>query len=440
MWYPGKKFVIFGIAALLAGSMSLSACGSDTSEQSRSATSDQELLVWGWSGSPGADVMSDVIEAFESANPGVNVTYNEIANTEYANAATLGLTSKQDMDVLTVFPNEWAPDNQDFLLPVEEWVNGSELLEAYEDGPFNQAMSLFPDGVLRAVPGYSSGGAVAFYNVDLLEKAGFSEPPKTWKEMAELNEGMAKIAPDVMTTVIPSDEWFQSDVLQTLAGQYDPDFWNKLVYEDGDWNTPAVVQAMTLYQKLFEDGVLDKGTLDISFADAKSLFATGQAAIFYTGIFDAGMLLESNREANGIEIDDVGMMAVPAEDPETVGVRAFLDTSYGIAEHSKNKDLAAKFIEFLTVGDGVDVWSARLAGIPANKGWELPEGTLSSPAAEESMKLIQELLANPHSDRYVLSNFEYQTASYFLEVAAGNMTPEEAAKAGQADWDSGRYN
>lgn len=80
--------VAFGAGASLA----LTACGSSGSSAEGIALDDEQTInVWGWSGAPGAETMADVIAAFEDQHPNITVDYNEVANTDYANQATLGL-------------------------------------------------------------------------------------------------------------------------------------------------------------------------------------------------------------------------------------------------------------------------------------------------------------------------------------------------------------
>ena len=431
----GRFFVgaLAGVSAL-----ALAGCAGGSSDTALSEK--QTIQVWGWSGAPGEATMDAVIDAYEAENPNITVEYNEITNTDYANKATLALSSKQPIDVVGVFPNDWAGDNEDFLLPVDQWPGDGSPLDGLSENAVEQTENLYSDGEARSVPMYSNGSVLGFYNPDLLARAGFSEPPATWAEMEQFATALKAVSPDILPAIVPNDTWLQGDFLLTLAGNTDPEFWNDLRYHDGDWNTPATVEAFTQYRSLFEKGILDASTLDVPYADAMAAFTTGEAAIVFTGAWEAGLLLDSYREANGIDLPAVGAMPVPADDPDARGMRAFVDATFGIPVNSSHKSAAADFIRFMTSGDGVDVWGPTLIGTPALEGWSLPDGTLSSDVAIAGYETIQELVNNPNSDRNVLSNFENQQGSYALEVAAGNLSPEEAAEKGQADLESGKYN
>lgn len=426
------------LSAVLAAA--LVACGGGDGGEEISIDADQTLAVWGWSGAPGADTMAKVIDAFESEHPHITVEYNEITNTDYANRATLGLSSEQDIDVLAVFPNALTSELAGYLVPVSEWDGGDDIIGGLQPQALAQAEKLSGDDGLRTVPMNSNGSAVGFYNVDLFEQAGFNEPPKTWAEMKQFTDALAGVAPDVVPAVIASDSWFQNDFLMTLVGQEDPDLWNSVLYDEAEFDSPALRDALATYHQIYADGTLDRSTLDIQYADAMSAFGEGNAAIVFTGTWESGLLLAEYREANGVQATDVGVMAVPGNDPADLGLRAFLDTTYAIPERSNQKAAAAAFIEFITVGAGVDVWGPTLVGVPAVDGWSLPEGVLTTDVEQASYELIQELIANPRGDRTGADAFQNQVGTYALQVASGTMTPDAAAEQAQADLSSGTYN
>jgi ABC-type glycerol-3-phosphate transport system substrate-binding protein len=67
---------------------------------------------------------------------------------------------------------------------------------------------------------------------------------------------------------MPADDWFQDEVALTVAGQIDPDFFNNVRYDEGNWDTPENRQALEDYAALYEDGTFDKATLDMDYGAA----------------------------------------------------------------------------------------------------------------------------------------------------------------------------
>lgn len=426
--------VVVGLSGCAAGG------GAEPAEQV-ALDAEQTLTVWGWSNAPGKQAMDEIVAGFEELHPNVTVEYNEIVNTDYANKATLALTSEQDIDVMAVFPNTWAGENESYLVPVAEWPGVDGIEEQFQELPIEQTGRLFSDGELRALPFGSTGSAVGIYNAQLVADAGLSGPPKTWDEMQQLADGLATTHPDAMVAAMPSEVWFQPEMVETMVGQVEPDWFNEFRYDDGPYGTPEFESALTRYAELYADGALNPGTLDLDYASASALFDSGKAAILFNGTWEAGRLLADYREANGLVPTQVGIMPVPSDDPSGEGsLRSFLDIAYGIPVHTDQQAAAAAFIEYVTVGAGVDIWGPGVGFIPAVEGWEMPEGVLTTPLEQEGYETLVRLVGNPHSDRNNLPNFANQVGTYTVATATGSMTPAEATEKAQADWDSGMYN
>lgn len=429
------------IAVIAGASLALAGCSGssgDSSDSQVQASAKQTINVWGWAGAPGKDVMATVISGFEKANPKITVKYTEISTDDYKNKATLALSSKEPIDVVGVQPSAWATDNANYLAPVADWPDGDKLVDKYQPTTIAQLKKLFPDGKLSAVPFGSSGSAVGFYNVDILKQAGLSEAPKTWDDFKKLADGLKGTG--IVPAVMPSDSWFQDEFLLTLVGQNDPSFYDNIRYKDGSYNTQSYKDALAKYKSLYADGIFDKSTLDLGYSDAMALFDQGKAAVVFNGSWEAGRLLASYRATNKLTASDVGAMGVPADSADKISTRSFLDVTYGIPAASTHQAAAEKFIEYATVGAGVDTWATNLGFIPAAKDWQLPSDTLTTDVEKQGYQTLQDLIAKPSSDRNNLSALSAQLGTYVLQVVNGTMTPDAAAKQAEADHISGKYN
>jgi raffinose/stachyose/melibiose transport system substrate-binding protein len=428
------------VATAALASLTLAGCSTPSTANGSQVAADakQTINVWGWAGAPGKDVMAGVISGFEKANPSITVKFTEIASLDYKNKATLALSSKDSIDVVGVSPSAWAADNANYLLPVSQWPNGPALESKYQPQTIDQVKKLFPGDEARAVPFGSSGSVVGYYNADLLKKAGLSEPPKTWADFTKLADSLKGTG--IVPAVMPSDSWFQDEFLTTLVGQTDPSFWDNIRYKNGSFDTKSYIDALAKYKSLYDSGIFDKSTLDLAYSDAMALFDQGKAAVVFNGSWEAGRLLASYREANKVQASDVGAMGVPADSAKQVSARSFLDVTYGIPVASTHRAAAEKFIEYTTVGAGVDAWATKLGFIPAEKNWNLPSGLLTTDVEKNGYATLRTLIASPSSDRNNLSNLSAQVGTYILQVVNGTMTPEAAAKQAEADHISGKYN
>jgi raffinose/stachyose/melibiose transport system substrate-binding protein len=434
--------------ALLAGTavtaVLLTGCSTGTASKDASGTpasAKQTINMWGWTGAPGAAVVNKEISAFEKSYPNITVKYTEIAPADYTTKASLALSSGQSIDVLGIMPNVWAGENQQYFEPVKDWPNAKGLTSKYTASAIAQATGLFTDKVLRTIPDASSGSMLGIYNADILKKAGFTTPPTTWVQFKQLSDWLKANDPSVLPAVIADDGDNQEDLAVTIAGQTDPNWYNNVKYHGGSIDTPNYVAALNQIKALYANGTLDKRTLDLAYPDAAAAFDQGKAAVLWSGSWDAGRIVAAYRKTNKVAYSDAGVMGVPADDPANVSLRSFLDITYGIPAKSTHQAAAAKFIQWVTSGPGVDISAPLNVGeISAKKGFKLNPDVLSTPLEQQSYALLQQLVANPHSYRDNLSNLLHQIGSYIIPVINGQQTAQQTATQSEVDLKSGKYN
>ncbi|WP_182904076.1 ABC transporter substrate-binding protein [Microbispora sp. H10830] len=438
--------------ALLAagGALALvTACGGGGSEPATnesaggSASGPATLNLWTWTGAPGKTAMQRAIDAYTKAHPNVTVKNTEIAQNDFKAKVPLALNGGEQIDVLAVQPNLFADQIKDQLLPVSSWQKDmpAGTMDKFQPLALTQNKKLYSDGQLYSVPLGMSGSAVGYYNAQMLDELGV-QPPQTWAEMAALAKTLKEKKPGVSVAAMPAgtDSWFQDEFLLTLVGQNDKGFFDNVRYNNGQWNTASYVQGLKDLQKIYADGGLDKNMIDADYAKAEEAFATGKAAILFNGTWDSVLLSPSYREANKIGLKDVGAMPVPAVgDPSTRSLRSFLDVTMGVPKTAKYPKEAADFIAYITTGEGVNEWAKDLGLIPALQGWTAPEGSVKSDAEKTGLKTVQDLIANPHSDRNNLSAFSAEVGKGVLSVIGG-ADPAEAAQKMQDDLDSGKFS
>ena len=436
------------VSTLFAGGAgALAACSSSSSSPSATGSGSGgpvTLNLWTWTGAPGASQLAAVIAGYKKLHPNVTINNNQINNDDFKAKAQLALDSNQPIDILAVQPNLFASQVQSKLLPLSQWQHylPAGTLSKYTPLSQSQLKKLFTGGETYAVPWAVSGSAAGFYNVALLEKGGLSEAPKTWDDMRTLADGLKSKAPGTAVAVMPAgstDGWFLDEFTLTLVGQSDPNFFDTVRYDNGKWDTPAYVAALTELKNLYATGALDKNVLDLGYADATDLFYKGQAAILFNGTWESGDLSAAYRQANKISISNVGAMGVPTSDGSTPTLRSFLDITLGIPKTCKNVEVAADFIGYASAGDGVPLWADSLGEIPALNGWSPPSSALTTPQGVQGYALLQDLIAHPHSDRNNLSAFSSQVGVRIESMLNNGVSPSATAAACQADLDSGKY-
>ncbi len=441
---PSRVAAVASALMLLA----VAGCGNSADEPAESAALDFDgevagsIDVWTWDGAPGADTMDALGAAFKKQT-GVVVNSKVVSRDDYTAQVQLALNSGETIDVLGVQPSQFATEVKNNLVPVSEYESKlADGLEGFSTSSIEQIESVYEGDDIYSVPLGSTGSAVCFYNADILDEAGV-QPPQTWDDVQKLTQALEAKRPGTLTLVKPSgaDTWFEDEFVLTMAGQLDPSLYDEIRYGDGSWEAQGYVDALARYGELYEDGTLQRSALDLGYADAMAAFTSGKAAMACNGTWEAAMLLDSFRKANGIKASQVGAIPVPADDPDSRSLRSFLDITWGIPATAENAAAAAAFISFATQEEGVDLWADGLGFIPAAADWQLDSSVLGDDqVAAQGYATIQELVADPSSDRNNLSSLSLEVGKLVEEVAHGRMSAQDAAAEAQKAYESGLYN
>lgn len=185
-----KKIMSFGVLASLT--LLIGACGNDessndVSEETPSDTTEVgekvSLEFWSfWGEGLRRDVIEDIIKDFNSEQENIEVKYvyqpwGDIWTKSLAAVAAGNPPNIVVQDINSVRQRAEAQQNTNLSSYMSEEDLSDQFYPQlwdtviYEDEPYG-------------LP-YNTDTQVLFYNKDLLEEAGFDEPPSTWKELEE---------------------------------------------------------------------------------------------------------------------------------------------------------------------------------------------------------------------------------------------------------------
>lgn len=195
------------------------------------------------------------------------------------------------------------------------------------------------------------------YNKALFEKAGLTEPPKTWDEAIEY----AKLINDpdnqingYSTLVAEWTEWFFQYYVWQAGGDLtkeNPDGTAEITFTD-----PAAIEAAKYYQKLKSEGVL-QSDLSLKFGDLISRFSFGQI-----GMMPFASDWVADAVSQGMSPDDIGLSLPPAG-PSGEQTTAIAGGTYVInaKTDAAKKDAAWAYISFQASKDYLSSYFENLA-------------------------------------------------------------------------------
>lgn len=321
-----------------------------------------KLTFFGWITSFEPKTWEYMTSKFEQANPGVKienigVSYEEAERQlvllvaggnapDFAQLDTINGFTLAAMQALEPIGNLISKDVQSDINP--------SLLEAAK---YNDELVFIP---------WAPTPYALFSNKLLLKKAGYSNPPRTIKEFEEMAYKVHEVA--------PVDEQGNKIWCFSIAGKKDihiPYLLSPWLYNfGGNWfddqgmcriNDEAGVKLLTWLQNMAKDGILGPTPVDREMA--RQIFAKDQMLFIGEGPWQRGLWREQS--GLGEEFDNHWIVSTypSLDDPNKPGMSIVYSHVLGIMRQSKNKELAAKFIEFLITNDDINEYYYNVSGM-----------------------------------------------------------------------------
>ncbi|MCY4067955.1 MAG: extracellular solute-binding protein [Acidimicrobiaceae bacterium] len=469
-----KKLTIL-MSLMLAFAMVAAACGDDESDSDTGAAASQAadtdapaepdsspdesaaapaepepeaaepvtLQFWTWFPSEGT--WQRVIDGFEAANPDINVEISLFQNVAYQDRLPLALTSGDTIDIAAVqtstMVNLVKPD-LDPLAPLFDQHASAPLEETLVPAAFSQSRVLADDGELYIAPMGFLGSAAAYYNVDLLDELGL-EVPSTRADLKAFVESVESQRPDLLPISFTGDNWFLDEIVLTVTEQIEPGFFNSVRYDAGGaWNSSTYAAAFEAVTSAFDEGIFSQDVLDLDYGRAIEVFQSGEAVMFLQGTWESGILSEPFRDSNGIALSNVTASPLPLlTDGGEHSIRAFIEVGLSVPSNSEHKAEAVRFIEYVTSGDGVDLWVTDLPVVPARAGYAIPaDAVFSTDRAAAGYDSISAVLTSPGSDRNNVSDFSAAAGDAVIDSIISGTSVSDQVEFLQDEWESGRYS
>jgi ABC-type glycerol-3-phosphate transport system substrate-binding protein len=290
-----------------------------------------------------------LIADFEALNPNIDVVMEIVPWAEQQQRLTTALTTNALPDI-SMLGNNVVAQYQAIgaLTPLTDYFEAWSAEVGYD-----VTTDFWPgDTYYYLIEGDWWGSPVAvetralWYRADLLEAAGYTEPPQTWDEVREI--AIATTTDDIYGFGIPGGISYST--VQTFISVY-LSYGARMLNEEGlcGFDTPEFKEALRFYTDLYlVDGVTPADTPTIDFTVLSPLMANGQMAMYITGPTFVNHLLALNPQPDWVQ--HMRVAPIPAG-PE--GRFGFLGGWPLVLWSSSNvKDAAFEFIKYATGPEG----------------------------------------------------------------------------------------
>jgi multiple sugar transport system substrate-binding protein len=314
------------------------------------------------------DVQSMTAE-FEKANPNIKINL-EFVPYESLRDKTIAAQASGGYDVVlfdVIWPAEYAKNG--FLLDVTNRINRAD-----QNKIFNGAWSTVQNkGKYYGMP-WILDTKYLFYNKEILEKAGFTNPPRTFQELMNQAETI-KQKGLVQYPLVSS--WSQSEALVADFTSYLAAFRGRFT-DSSDrpiFQTGGGLKALEWMVDSLKKGISNPNSREYAEEDVRRVFSSGQAAFALNWTY---MYNLTQDPAESKVVGKVGI--VPA--PGAVGGTAFSAVNgsmgLGVARNSKAPNEAWKFIQHLTsqkvqnryAKNSLPIWKTSYTDPVVTKGQE----------------------------------------------------------------------
>ncbi len=423
-----KKYLVFLLVMVLI--FSLTACGSKNEETAINPEQKEPIVIkyptFQVGVNPSAPLLKQNVEEFNKLHEGeIQVLIEEIPGDQaYVDKMKVLLSADELPDLVysggynlldSAMEKGAVVDLTPYLEADPEW----RAMFAERDLEFNSR-----DGKIYGVPeerqlvGY-------FYNKELFQKAGVSEPPKTWDEFFQVCEiikraGITPLSMDTADTGWLTSLWLSSII--GTSGVAGNEYMNTMTVDN--YMTPEFIDAMGKIQKMFVN-YTTPDAVGGKYENGANNFLSGNTAMIANGPWMIEDFKDITKAPEGF-IDKVGVAAYPGQGIFDAPMLGYLVAS----KDKEHADATVEFLKFITSKEtqlrGLDA----IGRIPTS-----PDIEITGSVAEKHPLLVE--LVNVSKDANNRYNF-YQSLWYpnvldkmstdYPALALEKMTPEEFAQ------------
>jgi raffinose/stachyose/melibiose transport system substrate-binding protein len=403
----------------------LVACSGGTNAASTGGAKDTTLTL----ASVDQGSIEDVVKAFETANPGVKVTFTTSGADQFQQQIRTQLASGTAPDVMSVWPGNGNPGTVTVLAKGGYLRDLSDQPWATKFPKVVSDVAQYQGKTYNAIYGVNGIGAI--YNQEAMTKAALT-PPSTWTQLLDFCRAAKEKGTPAFALGI-QDNWVTQVALYPLAATLvygpDRDFEKKMAAGKTSFASSPWAAAFAQYGEMDQAGCFQGNPLGTSYEASQKLVATGKTLGIIQGNWVISLLKKQNPAGT------FTLKPLPAtDDPARTIVPAAAGAGYGVNAKAKNPDLAMKFISFVMSPQGMNLFVEKQGGLPSLSG----TGFKLDPALTELSTYVEQNKTVPFMDQLWPNPKVQQTMlSGIQEVFSKQATPDKVLAAMDADYKAG---
>jgi multiple sugar transport system substrate-binding protein len=430
-----REFLRLGGGGLAAVSL-LGACNTEeyfghvgtafTGEESTGA----DTLVFSFGPDESGSLTEAVGKFNEQNESGITVEYREMPadsgqyfdklRTEFqAGGATIDVIGGDVIWPVQFAANGWIADLSELFT--------EELQSEYLDAPI-QANTY--KGGIYGVPFFTDAGML-YYRKDLLEKAGNSEPPKTWDEVVDLSRKIVD-AGDAQYGLVFQGAEYEGGVCngcEYIWGSggniLDEQNLSRVVID-----SPEAAAGLETERMLVAEGVAPEAVAVYKEQESHTAFLSGAYAFIRNWPYMFG--LAADPAISSLKPEQLGIAPLPVSNDGDQSYSALGGWNFFVSETSEKKEQAWEFIKFMGEPEQQSFFAINGSLLPTRKAlYEDQKVLKDSPAVELAKEVTQN--ARPRPTHPFYSDMSLALSQAFNENVKGITSPEQTVTNLQAE-------
>lgn len=232
--------------------------------------------------------------AYRKAHPAVTVSDEFIQHDNYEMKLKTMVASKELPDVYYAKPDLFGVLREnDLIMPIDDILKSDpDFAKLYKKGAFSDFIQ---NGKTWALPFQLQSNQVVYYNKEIFRKAGYEKFPTTMDDFVKACAAIRK-AGFIPIAVGNKGKWLvPSCFYNTLVYRYTDAKWFDSIYnkKGAKFTDKPFVDAATLMTSLVKVGAFNDDMNSIDNNQQRTLFYSGEAAMFIEGSWALGPVIEN---------------------------------------------------------------------------------------------------------------------------------------------------
>src|SRR5215203_6067526 len=323
----------------------------------------------------------------------------------------------------------------DVIWPAQLAANGwivdlTDKFPASEQNKFLEAplTSVTYEGKVYGVPWYTDAGML-YHRIDLLEKSGYSEPPKTWDELQEMAD---KVTQDqgVKYGFVFQGDAYEGGVCNGLeyiwqhgGDVLDPSDPNKVIID-----SPESAAGLATEASMMSSGVSPQAVSTYQEAETDAAFFQDPGNAVFARQWPYGYAYLDTK--GYLKQDQVGVGPLPTEEGQDLA-SCLGGWDMLINAQSDMQDEAWQFIKFMTAPEQMKFRAVRATVLPTRSALLEDPEIEKIPVVSQGRPAIEHTHPRPVSPYY--SDMSLEMNEQFNACLKGDVSPEQAVKTMQAN-------